>query len=168
MAGARMVCMTDEMPQIDALDARLLLALDADPFATVVALAQRLGVARNTVQTRLRRLDASGALAEVTRRVTPEALGFSLTAFLTVSIRQGQHDEALAGLRAVPQIIEIHATTGDADLRVRVVARDTTDLYQVTNRIVDAPGVLRTSTSISLQEIMPLRLAGLLEEAALG
>ena len=101
MAGARMVCMTDAMPQIDALDARLLLALDADPFATVVALAQRLGVARNTVQTRLRRLDASGALAEVTRRVTPEALGFSLTAFLTVSIRQGQHDEALAGLRAV-------------------------------------------------------------------
>lgn len=160
--------MVGSAPQIDALDARLLLALDADPTATVVALAQRLGVARNTVQSRLRRLEASGALAEVTRRVSPEALGFRLTAFLSVSIRQGQHDEAMVNLRAIPQIIEIHMTTGDADLRVRVVARDTEDLYHVTNRIVEAPGVLRTSTSISLQEIMPLRLSGLLEEAARG
>ena len=53
--------------RFDALDARLLLALDEDPFATVVALAQRLGVARNTVQTRLRRLGAAPGWLEAPR-----------------------------------------------------------------------------------------------------
>jgi DNA-binding Lrp family transcriptional regulator len=41
---------------IDATDARLLLALADDPRATVLALAERTGLSRNTVQARLDRL----------------------------------------------------------------------------------------------------------------
>jgi DNA-binding Lrp family transcriptional regulator len=49
--------------RLDATDARLLLALSADPRATVLSLAQQLGLARNTVQTRLARLESGGVLA---------------------------------------------------------------------------------------------------------
>jgi len=44
--------------RVDATDARLLLALSADPRATVLSLAQTLGLARNTVQARLARLES--------------------------------------------------------------------------------------------------------------
>ncbi|WP_449353777.1 AsnC family transcriptional regulator [Streptomyces malaysiensis] len=38
---------------LDATDARILLALASEPRATVVALAEQLGLSRNTVQARL-------------------------------------------------------------------------------------------------------------------
>jgi DNA-binding Lrp family transcriptional regulator len=153
---------------LDALDARILLALDRDPSATILALSQTLGVARNTVNARLRRLTEGGALQPFSRRVDPRALGYDLTAFVELSIRQGAVDAALAELRKIPEIIEIHTTTGDADLLLRVVARDTTDLHRITNRMLETPGVLRTNTSIALLEVMPLRLTELLRQAADG
>src|SRR4051794_41920368 len=56
---------------VDATDARLLLALADDPRASVMALSQRLRLARNTVQTRLTRLESNGVLAPLDRRGRP-------------------------------------------------------------------------------------------------
>ncbi|MCU1405772.1 MAG: Lrp/AsnC family transcriptional regulator, partial [Glaciihabitans sp.] len=56
------------MNRVDPLDARLLLALDDDPDATVLSLSRSLGVARNTVHARLRRLAADGTLKGFSRR----------------------------------------------------------------------------------------------------
>src|ERR1700709_841979 len=67
--------------RLDATDARLLLALSEDPRATVLSLAQTLGLARNTVQARLGRLESGGVLDPFERRVRPEALGYRLGAY---------------------------------------------------------------------------------------
>ncbi|WP_406502878.1 Lrp/AsnC ligand binding domain-containing protein [Streptomyces sp. NBC_01602] len=71
-------------------------------------------------------------------------------------------------LRALPDVVEMHATTGEADLLVKVVARDTGDLHRLTNQILGAPGVVQTSTTISLCEEMPLRIRAVIEEATKG
>ena len=57
------------MRQLDRTDARILRALDENPDATVVALARRLDLARNTVQSRLRNLEQSGVLQAFSTRV---------------------------------------------------------------------------------------------------
>ena len=72
--------------RLDATDARLLLALSADPRASALSLAQQLGLARNTVQARLTRLESSGALDAFERRVRPAALGYRLGAYITVQV----------------------------------------------------------------------------------
>jgi len=153
---------------MDAVDARILLALDDDPDATALALAQRVGIARNTLQARLRRLQASGALGQFSRRIDPAALGRSLVAFVSIALTQAGGKRATAALAAVPEVVEVHAITGDADLLVRVVARDTADLHRVTRELLAIPEVERTNTVVSLQEEMPLRLRALLEQAAHG
>jgi DNA-binding Lrp family transcriptional regulator len=154
------------MEIIDPLDARIMLALDEDPEATTLGLARTLGVARNTVHARLQRITRAGLLKSPSRRLDPPALGYDLVAFVEMSISQGEADVAIADLLAIPEIVEIHSTTGDADLLAKVLARDTTDLYRVTNAILRTRGVLRTSTAISLLEVLPLRLTKLLEQAA--
>ncbi len=63
------------MTPLDATDARILSALDDDPAATALALSRTLGLARNTVHARLRRLESGGALGPVSRRIRPSALG---------------------------------------------------------------------------------------------
>jgi DNA-binding Lrp family transcriptional regulator len=151
---------------MDSLDARLLLALDDDPDASVLALSQALGIARNTVHSRLRRLTESGALLSSSRRIDASALGYDLVAFVSIEISQVDGDKTTEGLVRLPEVVEIHSITGDADLLVKVVARDTEDLLRVTREMIGVPGVVRTATAVSLSEAMPLRLRPLLEAAA--
>ncbi|NNN30668.1 Lrp/AsnC family transcriptional regulator [Streptomyces sp. S3(2020)] len=151
---------------MDSLDAQILLALDDEPDATALALSARLGIARNTLSSRLQRMQRSGVLREFTRRVDPALLGHGLTAFVSIAVSQTDSAHAMRTLRGIPEVVEMHSTTGEADLLVKVVARDTADLHRITGRILDAPGVVRTSTAISLCEEMPLRIRALIEEAA--
>jgi len=153
---------------LDTLDARIILALDDDPDATILALAQTLGIARNTVHARLRRLTADGALKPFSRRVDPAALGYGLVAFMSLAVSQAAPEGAREGLLALPEVIEVHYTTGDADLLAHVVAKDTSDLHRITQAILAIDGVDRTSTAISLAEIIPYRPRALLRRLADG
>ena len=144
---------------LDRTDARILLALDAEPQATVVALAERLGLARNTVQTRLRRMEADGSLTPVSVRTRHEAAGYPVLAFLTLAISQADAERTLTDIAEVPEVCEAHAITGDGDLLVRVVARDTVDLHRVTLELLRCHGVARSSTAIAMVESIPLRMA---------
>jgi hypothetical protein len=44
----------------------------------------------------------------------------------------------------------------------KVVARGTADLYRITNQILEIEGIQRTSTAISVMELMPPRYDGLI------
>ncbi|MGW3308580.1 Lrp/AsnC family transcriptional regulator [Streptomyces sp. NPDC001073] len=156
------------MTLMDSLDARIVLALDDDPDATILALARTLGVARNTVHARLRRMAADRALKPVSRRVDPAALGYGLVAFMSLAVSQAEPEGVHEGLLDLPEVIEVHYTTGDADLLAQVVAKDTADLHRITKAILAIDGVDRTSTAISLAEVIPYRPRGLLNRLADG
>lgn len=147
---------------LDGLDAEILLALVEDPDATTVSLAQRLSVSRNTIQARLQKLN-NGTLESFQRRITPRALGYEVTAFMNASIRQGYDKQTMQALAEIPEIIEIFATTGDADLRLTIAATSPEDLYRVNHLILDIPGIVRTSTAVVLREFLGYRTQPLLE-----
>lgn len=153
---------------LDSTDARILTALDDDPHASVLGLSRALGLARNTVHARLRRLEAGDALGPVSRRVRPSALGYPLVAFIEIEISQGLMRDAYGAISAIPEVVEAHATTGSADLLIKILARDTADLHRITNLLLDIPGVQRTSTAVSLDEVLPPRLAPLLDRLVDG
>ncbi|KQO63832.1 AsnC family transcriptional regulator [Curtobacterium sp. Leaf261] len=156
------------MYRIDALDARIVLALDDEPDATTLALARTLGVSRNTVHARLLRLAREGALSGHSDRLALAAMGYDLVAFVSLEIDQDSDSGSIAGLTAIPEVVEVHSTTGRADLLVRVVAKDTEDLHRLTRAIVAIPGVVRSDTAISLERTMPHRTSALLERLAGG
>lgn len=157
-----------ETRTVDRTDAAIMLALDVDPLATTTALSEQLGFARNTVQSRARRLESDGALTAPSSRLRPHALGYGLLAFVFIQISQGELDPTVEALAAIPEILELYAATGDADLIARVVATDPEDLHRVTRLIVGSSGVERTSTSLAARELIPLRMRPLLERMAEG
>jgi DNA-binding Lrp family transcriptional regulator len=152
--------------RVDATDARLLVALAEDPRATVMALSQRLGLARNTVQSRLTRLENDGVLAPFDRRVRPEALGYPLGAYVTVQVVQRGLADVSDALAAIPEVLEVTALSGEADLLVQVVARDADDLWRITEQVLAIPGVQRTDTALALRRFVEHRVTLLLERAA--
>ena len=154
------------MHNLDATDARILLALDDEPDATTLSLSRTLGIARNTVHARLRKLAERELLGQPSQRVNPASLGYSLTAFLRLSISQSSTNSTFEALARIPEITEVLAITGDGDLQARVVARDPAHLYLITTAILDIDGVTRSSTALAMAEIIPSRMGPLLERHA--
>jgi DNA-binding Lrp family transcriptional regulator len=152
---------------IDELDGRLIEMFAAEPRVGVLEASRRLGVARGTVQARLDRLSRDGVIAGFGPEIDPAALGYGVTAFVTLQLRQaGGHDPVARRLAQVPEVIEAHTITGPGDMLCRIVARSNTDLQRVIDVIVDVAGVERASSVISLATQIPSRTLPLVREAA--
>ncbi|GAA1391531.1 Lrp/AsnC family transcriptional regulator [Luteococcus peritonei] len=151
------------MYQLDETDRRILAVLDEDPRMPVLLLAQKTGLARGTVQARLERYREHGILRLASTRIQPAALGCGLAATVSAELDQHQLERAVEALRRIPEVLECFAPAGGTDLLCRVVARDPDDLYRVSEEIRLCPGILRTSTSVFLREVVPYRVRPLLE-----
>jgi DNA-binding Lrp family transcriptional regulator len=154
--------------RVDATDARLLRALARGPRATVLALAEAVGLSRNTVQARLAGLEQRGVLGSFERRIDPAALGHPLTAFVQVRVTQRRLDAVADALAAVPEVTEVLGMSGEMDLLVQVVARDADDLYRIAGLLLAIDGVERTATSLVMRRLVDYRLDPLLRRLAEG
>jgi DNA-binding Lrp family transcriptional regulator len=150
---------------IDDLDAGILRLFTAEPRIGVLEASRRLGVARGTVQARLDRLMASGVIRSLAPSVDPSALGFRVTAFATLEIRQGARDRVAAHLARIPEVLEVHTITGPGDLLCRI-ARDNDDLQRVIDDLVGDADIVRTSTLIALTTVVGPRVLPLVDAAA--
>jgi len=153
------------MSKLDAVDLDLLRALAADPRATVVALAEKLGLSRNTVQARMSRLERGGVFLSYERTLSAEALGFPIEAFLQVTVRQAELPAIRAELAKVPEVLQAHGLSGQVDLLVRVACRDTQHLFDTDARILAIEGVERTETSLVMGEVIGYRVGPLMQLA---
>jgi DNA-binding Lrp family transcriptional regulator len=155
-----------EPVNIDQLDARLLLLLTDEPRLGVLECSRRLGVARGTVQARMDRLEQKGLLKGFPPDLDLAAMGYGLTAFAVLEIAQGKRAEVAERLSAIEEVCEAHATTGEGDLLVRMVAKSNADLQRVIDQVVNVQWVSRMSTSIALSTPIPPRVRPLLERVA--
>jgi len=152
---------------IDRLDAALIELLAAEPRVGVLEASRRLGVARGTVQARLERMAERGVITGYGPEVDPAALGYEVTAFITLEIRQaGGHDPVAERLAVIPEVLEAHTITGAGDMLCRVVARGNADLQRVLDAIVSTEGVVRSATVISLATQVPYRILPLVRAAS--
>jgi len=150
---------------IDALDARLIQALAESPRVGIMELARQLGVARGTVQARLDKLQRRGVVTGFPPDVDIRAMGYEVLAFLTLEIAQGRLADVVDHLAGIPEVLEVHATTGPGDLHARVVARTNEHLQVVIAAILGVHGIVRTTTQIALTEQVRYRVLPLVTRA---
>ncbi len=153
------------MASLDHVDLELLAALSDDPRATVVALADRLGLSRNTVQARMARLDRGGVFLSFERSISATALGFPLEAFINVKLHQAELPRITEELLGIPEVVQAHGLSGQMDLLVRVACRDARHLFDTDARVLAIGGVERTETHLVMGEVVPYRLKPLMELA---
>jgi DNA-binding Lrp family transcriptional regulator len=143
---------------LDTLDVDLLGALQENPRVGMLELARRLGVARGTVQARLNRLERDGVVVSWAPRISPAALGYSVTAFVTLEIVQHEgRDDLTSRLAQIPEVLECWTVTGPGDLWCRVVAGSNADLQRVIDSMVTDPSVVRSVSLVGLAEPIPYR-----------
>ncbi|WP_280415016.1 Lrp/AsnC family transcriptional regulator [Nocardia carnea] len=156
------------MLTIDRLDVELLRVLERDARTGVVELASTLGISRNTVQSRIRRLEDAGLISGYRPEFDLARAGLVVQAFIALETEQGSLAKIVDELVKIPQVVEIHAITGREDLMVRVATATQPDLQRLIERIVGFAGVVHSNTALTLTTPLPHRAVPLLADMAKG
>ncbi|CAN5817966.1 Lrp/AsnC family transcriptional regulator [soil metagenome] len=152
------------MLSIDRLDVELLEILARDARAGVVEMASTLCISRNTVQSRLKRLEDGGLLTGYRPELTLAHAGVATQAFIGLEVQQGCLGSIVEALREIPQVLEVHATTGRDDLLVRAATQTQAGLQQLIEQLVGTPGVVHSTTTLALTTPLAYRVVPLLKD----
>ena len=135
---------------MDEIDQKLIATLRADARTPVATLAKQLGVSRGTVQNRIDRMIAQGAILGFTLRLPPQAEAHRVRAVMAIAIEGERSSAVMAALRGFPEIEAVHTTNGRWDLMAELSAETLAGFSQALDRIRQIKGIATTETSILL------------------
>jgi len=148
------------MPQtaLDAIDQRILSALQGNARLSNVELAQYAGLSASPCLRRVRALEEEGIIKGYAALVDQEAVGLPVSVFVMVSLER-QVEQALeifeARVRALPEVMECYLMTGDSDYLLRVVTSDL-QAYErfLMHQLTKFPGVSSIKSSFALKQVV--------------
>ncbi len=120
---------SDELRQmaLDAIDRRVLAALQDNARIPNVELAEAVGLSPSPCLRRVRALEESGVIRRYVTLIDPGMVGLPVSVFVNVSLER-QVVKALHKFEAAvltrPEVMECYLMTGDADYLLRVVCAD--------------------------------------------
>jgi Lrp/AsnC family transcriptional regulator, leucine-responsive regulatory protein len=136
---------------LDDIDRILVRELVADGRATLSELAVSAGLSVSAVQSRVRRLESRGVVTGYSARVSPEAVGHPLSAFVAITpLDPSQADDAPARLEHIEAIESCHSVAGEESYMLLVRVESPRALEDLLQRIRTAANV-RTRSTIILQ-----------------
>ncbi len=140
--------------QIDKLDKQILSMLMKDSTIPYTEIAKELVVSAGTVHVRMNKLIDAGVVRGAHLEIDPAKIGYDVCAFLGIFLEKGsEYNDAVTRLKKVPEVVELHYTTGVYSMFAKIVCRDTQHLREVLNEHIQTiKGVQRTETFISLEE----------------
>ena len=140
---------------LDRTDLKLLAELQQDGRSSVVELAERVGLSPTPCARRIRKLEQAGVIEGYSAVVDPVKLGLKVQAFVQVKLER-HSDENVAEFRRTLQLIDevvsCHATTGEHDFMLTLVAPDLESLSNIVlKRLLKIPAVRDVHSSIVLE-----------------
>ena len=156
------------MISVDSLDLKILAALQDDGRLTNQQLADAIGLSASQCSRRRMRLEDEKVIAGYRASLASEALGFSLIAFIHITLATHSPDNAKkfrALVNRVDDIQEAYSLTGDADYLLKAVLRDLKSLSHIVNNVLmPHQSVAHVRSSIVLDRLketsrLPLRQA---------
>ena len=141
--------------RLDATDERILRLLVRNARATWREVGDVVGLSANAVAQRVRRLEQAGVVRGWTAVLDPALDGPTNTALVSLKVTTGadvaELEAAIAALGCVTEVLDL---SGSVDYQVRVVFRDSRDLYDATNALRVLPGVVGMETRTVLREVL--------------
>jgi Lrp/AsnC family transcriptional regulator for asnA, asnC and gidA len=146
--------------KIDKTDYKILEILLQDAKRPYTEVAKRAHVSQGTVHVRMNKLETAGIVEKNTLKINYSRLGYDITAFIGIYLEKSAlYDQVLEKLKNIPEITNIHYTTGNYSMFVKIHCRDTGHLKQVLHdKMQQVEGIERTETMISLEESLDRNL----------
>ncbi len=143
-----------EIDKIDNTDLKILSLLLEDAHLPYTEIGKRVNVSGGTVHVRMKKLEQLGIVKGAHLLIDQTRLGWDISAFLGIYLdKSSLYEEVAIQLEKIPEVVNIHYTTGIYSIFAKIVCRDTEHLRQVLHdKIQKVMGIQRTETFISLEE----------------
>ena len=144
---------------LDAIDRRILQALQAQGRVTYDELAAGVGLSASATLRRVKRLEEARVITGYVALVAPERVGLGLTAYLNVRLakhndQRSPVDAFAAAVQAWPEVVECAALTGEMDYLLRVLVRDMAHYsHFIMDCLLKHPAVQDCKTSFMLRRL---------------
>jgi Lrp/AsnC family transcriptional regulator, leucine-responsive regulatory protein len=147
--------------QLDAIDRRILRALQSDGRMIYDALAAQVSLSPSATLRRVKRLEESGVIAAYVALVSPERVGLGLTAYINVRLekhsevhKRNPMDLFRAAVQTWPEVVECAALTGEMDYLLRVMVQDMAHYSRfIMDTLLKHPSVEDCKTSFVLDRV---------------
>ena len=141
---------------MDAIDRKILMALQKDATISVADLAAKAGLSQTPCWKRVQRLEASGVIKKRVAILSPEKVGLGLTVF--VQIEAGDHSDVWLNrfattLSAMPEVMEIYRMAGDVDYMLRVVVADMAAYDAFYKKMISAIPLRNVTSRFAMEQI---------------
>ncbi|HRI79407.1 MAG TPA: Lrp/AsnC ligand binding domain-containing protein [Cyclobacteriaceae bacterium] len=143
-----------EIYGIDKTDLKILEILIQDAKKPFTEVAKKVFVSQGTVHVRMNKMQEAGIVEKTTLKINYAKLGFDITAFIGIYLEKSAlYEQVLSKLKQIPEVTNIHYTTGNYSMFVKIHCRDTNHLKEVLHdKMQQVEGIERTETMISLEE----------------
>ncbi|MFM7020524.1 MAG: Lrp/AsnC ligand binding domain-containing protein [Aquirufa sp.] len=144
----------DKKTDLDPLDYKILKILVEDANLPYTEIGQRLDVSGGTVHVRMKKMESMGIVKGAQLLIDYSKIGWDITAFLGIYLdKSSLYEDVAKQLEAIPEVVNIHYTTGIYSIFAKIICRDTQHLREVLHdKIQRVSGIQRTETFISLEE----------------
>ncbi|TDE16359.1 Lrp/AsnC ligand binding domain-containing protein [Dyadobacter psychrotolerans] len=139
---------------IDSTDLRILSLLIENAALAYTEIGKRVFVSGGTVHVRMKKLEQMGIVKGSQLVIDPAKLGWDISAFLGIYLdKSSLYEQVATELESIPEVVNIHYTTGIYSIFIKIVCRDTGHLREILHdKIQKVNGIQRTETFISLEE----------------
>ena len=143
--------------KLDAIDRRILRALQRNSNQTNAELAQQAGLSPTPCLRRVHLLEEQGVIDAYVALLNPAAVDLRFTAFVRVKLeRQDKKtvEHFAREMEQAPEVLECHLMAGSYDYLLRVIARDLDDYQRFQmETLTQIEGVRNVETEIPLKRI---------------
>jgi Lrp/AsnC family transcriptional regulator for asnA, asnC and gidA len=140
--------------EIDLLDRKILTILMQDAVVPYTEIAKQLDVSAGTIHVRMKKLSDMGVVTGSQLVVNPSVIGYDICAFIGIFLDKGSaYLNVREQMKGIPEVVELHYTTGVYSIFAKILCRDTNHLREVLNeKIQPIGGIQRTETFITLEQ----------------
>jgi Lrp/AsnC family transcriptional regulator len=142
--------------KMDAIDKRLLTELQRNANQSIEALAETVGLSRNTCWRRVARLDEEGVIARRVAIVDPAKVNLALPVFIVVRTSRHNVDATEQLRRAVleiPEIVGAYRTAGEIDYILQARVPDVAAYDRLYKKLIARLDMSDVSASFVMEEI---------------
>ncbi len=140
--------------EIDNVDIQILNILKQDAKKPYTEVAKKIFVSPGTIHVRMKKLEEMGVVTGTTIKIDYSKLGYGITCFLGIYLEKSSlYDQVVEQLKELDEVVTIRYTTGNYNIFVKILCRDTNHLRDVLHdQIQRIDGVESTETFISLDK----------------
>jgi len=141
--------------KLDELDHQILETLIENARTPFTDIAKNLLVSAGTIHVRVKKMEDEGVIKGSTLSVDYNKMDYTFIAYVGVFLENSSGTiNAIEEIKKIPEVTVAHLTTGKFSIFCKIRAKDTRHAKEIIFELDRIPGIKRTETSISLEEVI--------------